>query len=70
MARTAVANAFIPNPILLLGEGEGHKRCRSEIGFRAREVIEGPRADLELHVLHAKHVGTLTCGVAQVFASA
>ena len=68
MAGTAVADAFVTNAVLLLGERGRDERGGQEVGGGAREVIEGPRADPELEIAKAKDVGIGSSRAAQIFA--
>jgi hypothetical protein len=62
------SNAFIPDTVLLLSEGESHERSSAKVGLGAREEIERTRTNLELNVADTADVGAERLRVAQVLA--
>lgn len=57
-----VANAFVPDTVLLIGERGGQ-----EFGLWTREVREGSRANPKLEIAQVKNVGVRFGQITQVF---
>ena len=49
-----MANGFVPDPILLIGEGEARERAGQEVGIGAGQKVKRAAANPKLNVAKAK----------------